>query len=180
MDLPNNTSLKTINQNIAEKGIVDKMEAVQKEFSDLDQQMKRIVQALEAGTISIEEAKTAIERFDEKMADLQAEQDGLQKKLEEVNGQILTIETASVEMMETEDETKALFDNAMSIFKRLTEIDGKNHSEHLALSQKIVNSKKYLENHPDKHKQFFYFYLLPGLVIAATIVLAIVITLVHR
>ena len=69
------------------------MEAVQKEFSDLDQQMKRIVQALEAGTISIEEAKTAIERFDEKMADLQAEQDGLQKKLEEVNDQILTMET---------------------------------------------------------------------------------------
>ena len=80
-------------------------------------------------------------------------------------------------MMETEDETKALFYNAKSIFNRLTEIDGKNHSEHLALFQKIVNSKESLENHPNK--RFFYFCLLLGLLIAAVGV-DIVITLVHR
>ena len=168
-------------QHIAEKGLLDKIEAAEKKLSDF---VPKIEAAVEAGTISneqaqtaIEQEQTAIERLYKNLADLQAEWDGLRKEPKEVDGRLSSIETAIAEMMETEDERKTLLDNVRSIFRRfteikekiteITEIEEKNHSEHLALSQKIVNSKEYLENHPDKHKQFFYFGLLFGLVIAA-------------
>ena len=213
MDSPKNSALKTHNQNIAEKWLLDKIEAAKQELSVFFQQhiaekgrldkieaaekkfsdfVPKIEAAVEAGTISneqaqttIEQEQTAIERLYENLADLQAEWDGLRKEPKEVDGRLSSIETAIAEMMETEDERKALLDNVRSIFRRfteieekiteITEIEEKNHSEHVAIPQKIVNSKEYLENHPDKK-----FGLLIAAVVIAAVVVDIVITLVHR
>ena len=118
MDSPKNTALKNINQNIAEKGLLDKIEAAEKELLDFVQQMQTILQALESGMISNEQAQAAFERFYEKLADLQAELDGFQKELKEVNKEleevnkeltevddrILNIETVIAMMMEADEE----------------------------------------------------------------------------
>ena len=127
---------------------------------------------MEAGTISneqaqtaIEQEQTAIERLYKNLADLQAEWDGLRKEPKEVDGRLSSIETAIAEMMETEDERKTLLDNVRSIFRRFTEI-----------KEKITEITEIEEKNHSKR----VLYLLSGFVIAVITVLAIVITLVHR
>ena len=176
-------------QHIAEKGLLDKIEVAEKKFSDF---VPKIEAAVEAGTISneqaqtaIEQEQTAIERLYKNLADLQAEWDGLRKEPKEVDGRLSSIETAIAEMMETEDERKALLDNVRSIFRRFTEIKEKiteiTEKEYTEIKEKIteITKKEYLENHPDKHKRFFYFYLLFGLLIVAVGV-DILLNLFHR
>lgn len=186
MDSPIIAAQKSHNQNIAEKPLIDKME---KGFLDINQQIERIAQAVEAGTMSIEEEQKAYERIEEEIARMQAEQDGLKKRLKESeellkvnNDRILTLgktvdaimETNDI-IMDTEDETKALFNNAKLIFNRLAENDDKNHAEHLALTQKIINLREYIvcskedleRQQEDNGKSFMYLYILFGLTIAA-------------
>ena len=186
MDSPKNAALKAYNQNIAEKPLMDKIE---KECLDIHQQIESIAQALKAGIISSEEAQKAYEIIDEKVARLQEKQDALMKRIEE-NDKIIKenhewmklnhermdiIESAIDSIMETDDETKALLNNAKTIFNRLTQIEEKNNTEHLALTKTITNLREYivcakedLENQlEDLGKNFMYIYVLFGLTIVA-------------
>ena len=183
MDSPKNTALKAYNQNIAEKPLIDKME---KEFSDLNQQMEIIVQAVKAGTLSIEEDQKACEIIEEDMARMQAEQDALKKRvkenderikenderIKENNERLLVIGKTIDALMETneltlgaEDEIKELFDNTKLFYDRLAETEGKNHSEHLALVKTITSLLE--RQQEDLGKSFMYLYMLFGLTIVA-------------
>ena len=176
MNSPIIAAQKALNQNIAEKPLIDKME---KEFLNINQQVERIAQAVKAGTISIEEKQKADERIEEEIARLQAEQDGLKKRakendksIKENDERLLNIETAIVTITETEDETKALFNNAKSIFNRLAAIEDKHHAEHLALTEKIGNLRQFIvgsseRQQEDNGRNFMYLYILFGLTIVA-------------
>ena len=196
MDSPKNTALKTHNQNIAEKPLIDKME---KEFFDINQQIERIAQAVKAGTMSIEEAQKAYEIIEEKVARLQAEQDGLKKRVKENeaelkldNERILTLGKTVDAIMETNDiimdadEIKALFNNTKLFYNRLAEIEERidnrftkieerleERPEHLvALTKTITNLREYIvgsseSQQEDNGKSFMYLYILFGLTIAA-------------
>ena len=182
MDSPKNAALKAHNQNIAEKPLIDKME---KEFLNFNQQIEKIAQAVKDETISNEEAQKAYEIIDEKVARLQAEHkaeiDALNKWIKENEAVLKSnhermdiIESAIDTIMETEDETKALLNNAKLIFNQLEENKEKNHSEHLALTETITNLRKYIvgsleSQQEDNGKNFMYTYILFGLTIVAVV-----------
>ena len=180
MDSPKNVALKALNQNIAENQLIVKIE---EEFLDLNQQIEKITQAVKAGTISIEEAQKDYERFEKEEARLQAEHeaeiDALTKRIKENEARIketdermAIIENAIDSIMETDDETKALLNNAKLIFNQLAENEEKNHSEHLALTKTITNLREYIvcakeDLEEDNGKNFMYLYILFGLTIVA-------------
>ena len=175
MDSPIIAAQKTLNQNIAENELLDKMDATDKDLLDLRKELSKLVEVVENTAISDEEAQKHFkniykkqEEYGNRIKQYDEMIEAVLKQIKENNERISTLEDATNTMMETEDETKTLLNNAKSIFMRFDKLEEKikkneekSHHEHITI-------KEYLEDRIDK--QFFYLYLLFGITIVATVI----------